>query len=175
MRRPVPGPTSPGGRTGSRSPPKKPADRAKPQLRQGGLIFPCCGDERGLSGRDLWGPRDKYPSNEDAHMKSSKVITEAAKCANYATIKRFHYLSFSFYSPGHSAPFPHLAAPAGSPSKCWGGGGIEDKEQAFPLFNWRSKVGRRAYPSRAGREAVLWRLRPSEEGVGVRKECRAGS
>lgn len=65
-------------------------------------------------------PEGEILLQREAHMKSPRVITDAAKRANYATIKRFEYLSFPFYSPSPSSSSPNLAASAGSPASALG-------------------------------------------------------
>lgn len=81
-------------------------------------------------------------------------------------LKGLTIISFSFYSPIYSSPC-HIWLPLQAPQqKLWG---TEDKEHTFPLFNWRSKVGRRTHPLKGRKKGVLLRWRPSEEGMGKEK------
>lgn len=59
-------PLLPGGKAGGCSPSEeKAAEEPKPQPGLWGFDLPSAArDERGLSGRDLQGPREKYPSSK---------------------------------------------------------------------------------------------------------------
>lgn len=128
--------------------------------RREGLALPSAAAEMRGSERQRLSPEGRNTLWGGAHMKSSTVITEAAKLNNYPTIKSFDSrLSFS------APPLPHLAAP-GALECCSADRG---ERTHFPLFNWGSEVGSGADPWRVGRKEGVLPGQPAKEGLGGRR------